>query len=279
MMETATRVWMAAMLIFMLAACKHTPTAEDQKRADGNYVVALAFVHEAQRVGVAGKLDEQDLKYRQAMKELLTGARLDPENSEIQYLLGLVYFVGFRRHAEAETHLKVAIGLRDDKFPEADHLLGTVLVDAGKPNEALPFLERARTSILYPTPYFAEQEMGWAKYRLERYDEAARHFENALRAQPDLCGSYTRLADVYEAKQDYVSARRVLHEFLERCDSDRLRENTGSKLLVYGYFRMGMTLLKVGEAGKAKTAFSTCVSRFSSEPIAAKCNESLRLLQ
>ena len=279
MIETAFRLLMTAMLIFMLAACQHTPTDDDRKRADGNYIVALAFVHEAQRVGVAGQLAAQDLKYRQAMKELLTGAKLYPENPEIQYLLGLVYFIGFRKHVEAEEHLRIAIGLRSDGFPEADHLLGTVLVDAGKPKEALPFLERARANILYGTPYFAEQEMGWAKYRLGRYDEAARHFENALRAQPNLCGIYTRLADVYEAQQDYRSALRVLSEFVNRCDSDKLRKNTGNKLLVYGYFRMGMTLIKVGEPAKAKDALSICVNRFASEPVATKCNESLRLLQ
>ena len=242
-------------------------------------VVTLAYVHEAHKMGVAGKADKQDLKYRQAMKELLAGAKLDPDNTDIQYLTGLVYFVGFRKHEEAEKHLHRALATRKDDFPEADHLLGTVLVDAGRPEEALPFLDRARSNILYATPYFAEQEIGWAKYRLERYDEAVAHLENAIVAQPNMCGVYTRLADVYEARQDYVSVQRVLENFVTRCDSDRLREHTGDALLAYGYYRLGMSLLKNGDPEKAKAAIEICYRRFSSQPVAKECEQSLRMMQ
>lgn len=281
----------ALVALLMLAnACAHTPTPEERAKAKGHHEIALSLVHEAQRAAGSGDSALQDLKWRHALSELLEGEKADPENSDLQYLLGMTYFFGFRRHADAERHLKRAIELKDGKYPEADNLLGTMLVETGRAKEAIVHLERARSNLLYATPYFAEQNLGLAKLKLERYDEAAAHFRAALSAQPDLCGAYIELARAEEARGAVPGARQVLDDFVTRCDSDRLREAVGDGLLVQGYYRLGMShmkLMKQASDGQAHDshrqasldAFDVCVARFGHEPLSRECARSKQLLE
>lgn len=267
---------------FAAAGCAHVPSPEDQKVAAGHYEGAVALVHEAERAGLSGNTAEQDLKYREALRELLEAKKRDPRNHDVRYLLGVVYFTGFRRHVEAEAELNEAIALRaklGEEYPEAENLLGVVLVDAGRPQEALPHFEKARSNLLYATPYFAEQELGWAYYKLGRVDEARLHLKNAIVAQPDLCGAYAKLAEVEEARGDDAAVQDVLGDFVARCDSDRLRASVGSRLLSWAYFRLGMSRLKTGERELAAEALRQCTSRFAQEPVSAECDKSLRAIE
>lgn len=265
--------------LLVASACAHTPTKEQREQAAAEYKVGLSFVHEAQASAGAGSYTTQDLKYRQALESLLKAESLDPENAEVHYLLGLVYFMGFKRHVDAEKHLRRAMELKEDDYPEADNLLGGVLVDVGRAEDALPFYQRARSNLLYKTPYFAEEGLGWALYKLGRFDEAATHVKNALVAQPDLCGAYIKLSEVEEARGRTDQAIRVLDDFVGRCDSDRLRSVVGSHLLAYAYFRLGMTRLKSGDRGLAAEALRICTSRFSAEPVSEECDKSLKLVE
>ncbi len=268
-----------AAVMLLHAGCVHTPTAEDREKAKGRYDVGLSLVHEARRAGTSGDRAQQDLKWRQSLAELLEAEKLDNENPDIQYLLGMVYFVGFHQIDQARVHLERALQLKNNDYPEADQLLGTMLVEVGEVEAGIVHLERARGNLLYPTPYFAEQELGWAKFKLHRYDEAAQHLNAAIATQPDLCGAYVRLADVEEAREDYARASEVLQDFLGRCDSERLRDACGPKLLAYGYYRLAMSDLKRGEKDGAKQSLQVCTDRFKAEPVAKECRKSLELLQ
>ncbi len=279
-----------AVVLVMLGAtgvdtlgCATTPSADDHKRATGNYEVALAYVHEAEKNGAAGNLTEQDAKYREALRELLEAEKTGGMLSEHEYLLGFVYFVGFRRHQDAEQHLLAAITKRkqerDEEYPEAENTLGTLLVDAGRAKEALPYFEKARTNLLYATPYYAEQEMGWALYKLGRHDEAVAHLQRALVAQPDLCGAYIKLAEVEVARGDDARVQTVLDDFLKQCDSDRLRASAGGRLIAAAYLELGKSRLRTGAREAAVDAFKQCLSRFGGEPAGKECDAQLRVLE
>lgn len=262
----------------LLVACVHTPSREERDQADAEYKVGLALVHEAQAAATKGNTSAQDYSYREALQTLLKANRMDPGNGDVHYLLGLVYFMGFKRHAEAERHLRQALSSREDDFPETDNLLGEILVDVGRPEEALPHYNRARTNLLYKTPYFAEQGYGWALYKLSRFDEAVVHLRTALVAQPDLCGAYLKLSEVEEARGASTSSMQALNDFVSRCDQEPLRVAVGDSMLAYAYFRIGMGRLKQGEREQAEEALRICGARFSAQPVAAECAKSLRLL-
>lgn len=272
-------LWALALcLVALSASCAHVPSEKERAEASAEYKAGLSLVHEAQRAAVEGDPVKQDLKYRLALESLLKSLALDEQSHETHYLLGLVYFSGFKRHVEAERHLIRALALKRDDYPEADNLLGSVLVEAGRPEESLPHFERARANLLYKTPYYSEQELGWAKYKLGRLDEAAAHLQTALLAQPDMCGGYVKLAEIEEARANHVRVATVLSDFLTRCDSDRLRDQCGDSLLAWGYFRLGMIRLKSGEIAAASDALLTCTTRFAGLPVAAECERSLKLL-
>lgn len=275
------------LVVFLAAAlpggCATTPSEDDRKKASGHYEVALALVHEAQGAASTGDDQTQDLKYREALRELLEADKTGALPSEGQYLLAVIYFAGFARHAEAETHLKAAIEQRkkerDEEYPEADNLMGNIYVASNRPSEALVMFERARTNLLYATPYFAEQGMGEAYLTLGRHDEAANHFRRALVAQPDLCGAYVKLAEVEVTRGDDARAQQVLAEFFERCDSERLRSATGPRLLAPAFVMLAKSKLRTGDRDSAADALRTCAERFKEQPVARECATTLATME
>lgn len=255
---------------------------EVRQRAEGHREVALALIHEAEKASVAGDVQTQDLKYREALGELLACEKTGAMTSDGRYLLGLVYFVGFRRHEEALKHLELAVRLRkserEEGYPDAENLTGIVLVDAGRPADALPHFDKARTNLLYATPYFAEQGMGDALFKLGRHAEAANHYRRALVAQPDLCGGYLRLVEVEVVRGDDAQVQQVLTSFLERCDTDRLRMVTGSRLLAPAFLELAKSRLRTGARDGAVDALRQCATRFPDAPAAKECDAQLRAL-
>lgn len=273
---------LASLLAVAAGGCA-TVSEEQRKKADGHREVALALVHEAEKASAGGDVQTQDLKYREALRELLAAEKTGGMSSDARYLLGLVYFIGFRRHDDALKNLQLAVELRtkerDEEYPEAENLMGAILVDAGRAAEALPHFETARTNLLYATPYYAEQGMGDALFKLGRHDEAAQHYQRALVAQPDLCGAYVKLAEVEIARGDDARVQQVLADFITRCDSERLRDSTGPRLLAPAYLELGKSRLRTGERDQAVEAFRTCASRFAAEPSGRDCDAQLRALE
>ena len=272
-----------AMFFSVVAISCVTPSETDRKIAEGHAQVALSLIHEADKLGVQGDAQAQDLKYREALRELLEGEKTGGLNAEGHYLLATVYFLGFKRYTESEMHLHKAIKLRmgetKEEYPEAENLLGTVLVDAGRPEQALPHFEKARTNLLYSTPYYAEQEMGWAYFRMGRHDEAARHLNNALVAQPDLLGAYVKLAEVEIARGNEVQAQETLTALLQRCAQERLQTSCTGRLLAPAYYSLGQSLLRTSDRAGALEAFRQCSDKYPQEPAAAECTKNTQVLQ
>ena len=276
-------------VVLFSAGCEHTPDQKDKNEARGHYEVAVAVVHEAQKAGEVGDTPGRDVKFREALKELLDAEKGNPDDAAVHLLLGQVYFLGFRRHDDAIAHLDKAIALKassaaadaspaEREYPEAEQTLGVVLVDKGTPEAALPHFEKARTNLLYPTPFFAEQELGSALFVLGRHDAAAQHLGLAIQQQPDLCGAYAKLADVEEARGDNARQQKVLEDFFVRCDSDRLRSAVSGRLFAPAFFKLGESRLRTGAKDGAVDAFRACVSRFPGEPAAIECAKRLELL-
>lgn len=276
------------LVVAALGACVHTPDEKDKTAARGHYDVAVALIHEGQKAVEMGDAPGRDAKYREALKELLDGEKLYPDDAQLQLVLGQVYFLGFRRHDDALLHLDRAVALKastapsdasaaEREYPEAEQMIGVVLVDKGQPEAALAHFEKARTNLLYPTPYFAEQEMGSALLALGRHDQAAQHLQLAIQQQPDLCGAYAKLADVEEARGADAREQKVLEELITHCDSERLRTSS-TKLLAPAFFKLGESRLRTGAKDPAVDAFRACVTKYPGEPAAAECAKRLELL-
>jgi tetratricopeptide (TPR) repeat protein len=270
-------------------SCAHGPDEKDVAAGRGHYDAAVAILGEAQKAEAMGDGPTRDVKYREVLQELINSEKRNPDDPVMQLLLGQVYFLGFRRHNDAVLHLQKAITLKaaqapadaapaEREFPEAEQMMGVVLVDNGQAEAALAHFERARTNLLYPTPYFAEQELGTALYKLGRHDQAVQHLNLAIQQQPDLCGAYTRLADVEEARGKDDRLQKVLEDFVARCDSERLRDVVGARLIAPAYFKLGDARLRQGGKGGAIDAFRTCATRFPGEAAGQECAKRLEIL-
>ena len=270
-------------------ACAHGPDEETIAQGRGHYEAAIAVLGEAHKAEAAGDLPGKDFKYREALQELINAEKKTPDDPAMHLLIGQVYFLGFRRHDEAVVHLEKAILLKsvqaptdaapaEREYPEAEQTLGVVLVDKGQSEASLPHFEKARTNLLYATPYFAEQELGSALYKLGRYDQAVQHLNLAIQQQPDLCGAYTRLADVEEARGQDTRLQKVLEDFLTRCDTERLRPNVGARMVAPAFFKLGESRLRTGNKDGAVDAFRTCATRFPGETAASECARRLELM-
>lgn len=84
---------------------------------------------------------------------------------------------------KAEADLKKALALSPDQ-PLVLNYLGYSWIDQGKNlKQGLELIEKAVS--LKPDDGYIVDSLGWAHYRLGRYDEAVRHLERAVELRPD----------------------------------------------------------------------------------------------
>jgi tetratricopeptide (TPR) repeat protein len=117
-----------------------------------------------------------------AYQVLVHGLADNPDTPDLIYDLAMVA-EKLDKVDEAESKLKQLIALRPNDA-QALNALGYTLVDrTPRTDEGLAFIERAHK--LSPTDPFILDSLGWAFYRLGRFDEAERYLRQALDGRPD----------------------------------------------------------------------------------------------
>ena len=203
--------------------------------------------------GKEGKLDEakrwfaglepvtrdQKVQLKQAEAQLLRDAGDDagaydvlargladnPDTPDLIYDLAMVA-EKLDRIDEAESKLKQLITLRPNDA-QALNALGYTLVDrTSRTDEGLAFIERAHK--LSPTDPFILDSLGWAFYRLGRFDDAERYLRQALDGRPDAeiaahlgevlwrKGEHEKALAVWKAQLDTNPENAVLKETVRR---------------------------------------------------------------
>ncbi len=140
--------------------------------------------------------------YEVALSPLAKAGKLDPENYEPQFNLGLTYF-RMKKYPEARKPLETAVTLRPESF-DAVALLGSVYFAMGEDYKAARLLRHAHQ--LRPgdekvkTLLFEELKM-IAQHLLasKNYKESVPFFEEALALKPDAAGLRSQLSQAYSA--------------------------------------------------------------------------------
>jgi tetratricopeptide (TPR) repeat protein len=127
--------------------------------------------------------------------------------------------------ALAEADLRMALKLRPDQ-PQVLNYLGYSYVDMGQNlGEALGMIQRAVAA--RPGDGYITDSLGWALYRLDRYDEAVGQMERAAALVPVDPVINDHLGDVYWAVGRHREAefqwRRALSFEPEEKDAERIR--------------------------------------------------------
>lgn len=197
------------------------------------------------------------IRLQEALKEF-------PRSSRLWFALGVAHFTD-RNLADAETDFRRAVEL-DPRFAPALAYLGITLAEQGQFAEALPFYERAvaadgrlavarylvadallkqampdtvraeehlaRAVELDPT--FTPARLALAKLYsgANRLDEAARHLEQVVAAQPELAEAQYHLGRVYQRMKRGAEAQAAFATFKRLSESEKQQAEDARRDLV-----------------------------------------------
>ena len=145
-----------------------------------------------------GDMQRLDERYLDAAESYTSALALSGGNRPSDWRNYYVRGISYERAKQwqlAEVDFRRALELRPDQ-PQVLNYLGYTLVDLGlKLEEALGMIERAVAAA--PNEGYIVDSLGWAFYRLGRYDEAVEALERAARLEPNNAEINDHLGDAY----------------------------------------------------------------------------------
>ena len=200
-----------------------------------------------------------------AMRELTQASELDPENAEVDMMLGLAYQARGDL-GKAEEHLRIAIGKKPD-YSEAHNNLGNLMSQLGRGEEAIREYELAASNVLYPTPEYAYYNMGREYFRRKDLDKAEEKYRRAIALNPSFLDAYRGLA--------LVQGRRGKWE-----DAVKTLERAGAEVPSYaqGWMDLGNAYLKLRRNWEAAAAFRSVLENSRDPALRNQASEYLNLL-
>jgi tetratricopeptide (TPR) repeat protein len=140
-----------------------------------NHQAAWDLCKEAYQYQLAGE-------YEMAVELYKRSLDLHPTAEAYTFLGWTYHFQGKRDEAIEECKKAIQV---DPEFGNAYNDIGTYLIEEGKYDEAVPWLERALQSRRYESYHYPHYHLGRAYMAMEMYREARHHLETALRLSPD----------------------------------------------------------------------------------------------
>ena len=142
-------------------------TQRDQKRA-------LELIETAMKHQMAQQFDDAIRLYKESIA-------LHPTADAHTYLGWAYSFIG--RLNEAIAQCEIAISL-DPEFGNPYNDIGVYLMQQERHDDAIPWLERAKTAKRYEPRHFPHYNLGRAYLGKEMYSHAKRCFQEALEIEP-----------------------------------------------------------------------------------------------
>ena len=193
-----------------ILACHDAFDAESQEQAVARCRELLDGTDPTRLVSLGTALAERQL-YDLALQPFRKAARLDPENFEPQYNLGLTFFK-MKNYSAARPSLETAVGLRPESF-DAVAVLGTTLFALGDDYGAAAHLRHAHElkpddekikSLLFEQLKVIARHLASSR----DYAQARPFLEEALRLRPDAADLHFTFAQVAAALGDSAKAER-----------------------------------------------------------------------
>jgi type IV pilus assembly protein PilF len=244
------RVSLVSSLAFalLLSGCRHIPTEKEQQTAEIRYNLGV----QAQQAG----------NIQEALGEFQRAVEIDPSNAEAQNALGILLHLSFRRHAEAIEHYEKALEIRPT-FSEARANLANVYLDQGQYDQAIKLYEQVLNDMLYPTPFIAQGNMGWAYYKKGDTEKALENIKASVTLNPNFCLGFKNLGLIYEQTGSTEEACKQFAHYREQCSD-----------VPDAYMREGVCLAKLGQADAARERLQTCEAKAdqpSQKPLKDEC--------
>ncbi len=181
-------------------------TPQAMRDADSAKSLGYAYLGEGNAPGAIGQFRKATVSNRW--------------DREAWHGLGLAYFAS-ERHGDAEEALVKAIELSDGDFPQGQLNLGSLYLELGRYEEALPLLSAASEHPEYRQPHKALHNLAWAQFNLGQYPEARKSLSQVLRQFPLFCPAIRNFAAVDEAEGRLPDALTRYRQALD-CDPSDL---------------------------------------------------------
>ena len=243
----------AAFLVLggMLFSCSG-PTASMKKEASARMQMGVTY------------LEQRNLPA--AMRELTKAKELDPENPEIDMMLGLAYQK--RGDLEkAEEYLRMAVRKRPD-YAEGHNNLGNLLSLQGKSDEAIREYEKAIAIVTYSTPEYAYYNMGREYVRLNDLPKAEAMYKRAIALRPSFGEAYEALALTQSEKGEWKEAAGTLERLVNVAPS-----------YAPAWMELGRLYLRLKQTGKARAAFRKAMENSDDPTLRAEAAKYLNILE
>lgn len=155
---------------------------------------------------------------RQALEQFLKAVENNPDFPEAHNALGLLYF-GIRDFRKAEEHYKKAVDLNPE-FSDAFNNLGRLYIEVEQYDKAVESCRKALSNMLYQTPQFATNNLGWALYKMGKAKEGLEQLRKSVVLDPKFCLGHRSVGLVLMDLGEGLDALRAFTKFREACASD-----------------------------------------------------------
>ena len=201
-----------------------------------------------------------------ALRELLEGEKLDPRDANIQFALGWAYAAKGRYPQALEHHQQV---LRlDPQFTEAYNAIGSINLELGKWDDAIGAFDHALKDVLYLTPFYVLNNMGWAYFKKGDRPKAIDCFKKALDMKPDFGLAHYNLGLAYKDSQKPEEAIGAFRAAI-----------TNAPTLLDGHFQLGVLYFNTGRREEAQKAFAEVIRLSPASESARTAQQYLDLLK
>jgi type IV pilus assembly protein PilF len=227
-----SRIPRVLLLVLALAGCRRIPTEKERQGAEIRYELGI----QAQQAG----------NVKEALAEFQRALELDPEYPEANNAMAILLHLAFRRPEEAILYYRRALEVRPN-FSEARTNLANVYLDQGNYEEAIRLYEQSLNDMLYPTPYIAQSNMGWALYKKGEVERGIESIKASVTTNPGFCMGYRNLALIYGEQGDAEQSCRHSVRYREACAD-----------VAEAWMREGVCQARAGKVEQARQSFTTC---------------------
>jgi len=235
--QAVSRLLLACLLAALVPACAGS-SVNRKKEADARMQMGITY------------LEQRNLPM--AMRELTQASELDPDNPEIDMMLGMAYKARGDL-AKAEEHLRKAVRKKPD-YADAHNNLGIVLADQDRPDEAVREFEAAAGNVLYATPERAYYNIGEVERMRKEPARAEDAYRRSLRANDRYAPAYLGLAAVLGENGKWDEAAAVLARCVQLLPD-----------YAPGWMELGRVHLRLKRPGEAENDFNRVLA-LSSDP-------------
>jgi len=177
-----------------------------------------------------------------ALREFLEAEKFDPDDASVQFGLGSALNAK-GRFQEGLQHYRKALEI-DPKFAEAHNAMGSTYLELGQWDDAIREFEIALKDLLYLTPFYVENNLGWAYYKKGNIPRAIEHYRKALTMKPDFGLAYYNLGLAYKDNKQTEEAIAAMRSAVARVPN-----------LLDAHLQLGILSFNAGIRDQARKAF------------------------